>query len=339
MPQGRRRAWAFNPYGVHNADPNLNPPVVLLAFEPLSRLDPLSSRRAWYVLSLAFAVLAVAALARAYPRFSSPWRVLWVLAFAGTWFTLQMGQLYTLLMLLAAGAWLLLRRGKQVPAGILLGILVAVKPQFGLWPLLLLLAGLWPAALSAASVAVILSVLPILRFGPGIYRSWLGATSLVSTAFSVNASIPGLFARLGLCWPGAQGPAGNVLSLAGFALAAALVVGVCALVWRAAPAIDDICGLALVAALLASPIAWVGYTCLLAPVFLSRPWKPALVVAALLLLVPAPIVWAAGDASQQLLLASGMVYLSAMLLVLWAVGAPQVCRMLKRSRGCEQTRP
>jgi len=315
VASGRAANAGLNPYGIYNADPNLNPPVLLLAFGPLARLDPLS-------LSLAFAVLAVAALARAYPSTASPPRVLWVLSLAGVWFTLQMGQLYTLMLLLVAAAWLLLRRGRQVPAGILLGLLVAAKPQFGLWPLLLLIGGLWPAALAAASVAGALTALPILRFGPGIYRSWLSATSLVSTAFSVNASIPGLFARLSSFWPGTFSLAARSLTAVGFLLAGALVVGVCALVWRRRPAIDEIGALGLVAALLASPISWVGYTCLLAPIFLSRRWNPALYVAGLLLLVPAPIIWAAGDASRVFRLASGMVYLAALLLILWTLAAP-----------------
>ncbi len=313
LAAGTAAASGRNPYAVSGADPNLNPPISLLVFEPLNRLDPLVARRAWYVLSLACMFVALILLVRAYPPPPSSFRVLWVMAFAGMWFTLQMGQIYTLLLVLATGAWLFLATGRRVPAGLLLGLLIAVKPQLALWPLLLLLTGAYLAGLVAYATAALLTLIPALVYGPGIYIAWLHATELVSTAFSVNASLPGFFARLDLPW-------------LGFTFALLLVLACCALVRRHRPPLEATSALALVASLLASPVAWIGYTSLLAPVFLSRPWTRALRLAALLLLIPAPLVWAAGDRSYLWRVLSGAVYCSALLLALSGVATPLLSR-------------
>ena len=51
------------------------------------------------------------------------------------------------------GAWLLMRRGDWLVAGILIGLVVAIKPNYALVPLVLFAAGHWRPAFTAGAAA------------------------------------------------------------------------------------------------------------------------------------------------------------------------------------------
>jgi hypothetical protein len=101
------------------------------------------------------------------------------------------------------------------------------------------------------------------------------------------------------------------------------------------PAQHRISGVALVAAILASPLGWVDYTLLLLPVFLSRHWTWPWWCAALMLVTFMGDTWWMLSAPHWVLATLGQYATVALLMVL--VGLLQVPGHIKRlSRTCRQ---
>jgi hypothetical protein len=198
---------------------------------------------------------------RAYPQHRTVPGLLWIASFGGFWYTLWLGQVYVLLFAAGLGAWFLIQRGTHpLLAGLLIGLLVAVKPQFAVWPLFLLLAGHPRTAVAAVATAAAISAVPLALEGPEVYRQWLeAAQAYPRLGLGGNASIVGQAERLGLIE-------------AGYALSAALVAAAGFVVWRSRVTATGASSWAIVVALLASPIAWIGYGLMAMPVLLSRRW-------------------------------------------------------------------
>jgi hypothetical protein len=314
---GRAARTGQNPYGVYPltyqavidgvlySGPNLNPPVLLPLFELLARFEPFFAFRAWYVISLALYALALVRLFRVYPV--TPLRLAFVLALAGLWETLLLGQMYLPLAALGLGAWLALRAGRWAAAGLLMGLLVAVKPQFAVWPLLLLLAGHGRVSLAALGTAGGASLVPLLRYGPTVYRQWLDVLTPMPVSGMVNN--PFLMSLTGR-WGAA--PVGLV---AGGVLVAVLALWA----WRTRPGVLALTPLALVAAVLAAPVMWMGYTLVLVPAFLHYRLTRPLLLAAALLCVPVPALLLLAALSPLHLAVFGTLYPLALLLLLVGV--------------------
>lgn len=260
-------------------NPNLNPPISAMLFQAFRMFEPHRMFRIWYVVSALMYGTIILLLLRRYKEAPRVTFALCACAMAGLWETLSLGQVYIPLVLAAVGAWLLLEDEKPIPAGILIGVLVALKPNFAVWPLLLLLAGRFRPSLIAIAVAALISAVPAFAFGPEIYQQWL--TVLMADPgrplFLTNASLFGLAARADLpMW----GIAAGVLLLgasAGWAL-------------LRRPPIRELSALALIVSLLTSPIAWVHYTLFLLPVICWRWSSPIIRLATAFFLVPAPFV-------------------------------------------------
>lgn len=289
-----------SPDGQH-AFVNLNPPILLPLFQAFALLEVGSGRLLWFALSLLLYGAAVLLLARAEPG-TTPTLVAWALSLAPFWAGLALGQIYAALTLGTVGAWLLLRRGRDRAGGLLLGLLVASRPFFALWPALLLLSGQRRPALWAGASALGLTGLGALLYGPTTTLRWLETLAGPSTrpwlGWPLNVSLVGLAERLGL-------PA------LGLPLAALLVGGL--LVWavRARPDREQAGALALVGMLLAAPISWVYYVAFLLPAVWRRSlWHPGL----LLLLVPAGLVQSGGGVMPPVV--SGSIYPLALLALL-----------------------
>ncbi|MCL6430781.1 MAG: DUF2029 domain-containing protein, partial [Anaerolineae bacterium] len=217
---------------------------------------------------------------------------------------LQLGQIYVPLLLAAAGAWELLRRDRHLEAGILIGLLVAIKPNFALWPLLLLLGGYGLVGGTAVASAALVSLLPVLIHGPRIYVQWLAASgSFRSFVLPGNSSLLAVASRLGVPW-------------LGILLTAALVVGTATLVWRRRPSALVASSLGIVVSLLASPICWLGYTMLLLPTLVARKWTLALRAAAIILTIPFALVVQWFQPSRLHFAVFGSIYAPALLLIL-----------------------
>lgn len=289
LASGRAAGQGLNPYGIHPLtfhvsfpgfeawNPNLNPPISAILFRVFDIPDAHHAFRVWWWFSFASYAAAVALLVR---RFGGerPWAVaIWALALAGFWDTLVLGQIYLPLVLAGVAAWILLERGRDVAAGVLIGLVVAMKPNFAVWPGLLFLAGHRRPGLVAGLTAGAVSLVPLLAHGTEIYRQWLElvASDRDRAAFLTNASLAGLAARVGA---------------PGLGLAFGLAILAVASAWAhlARPAVARASGVGILASLLASPLAWIHYTLFLAPFLLSRWDRPSARLVSLALVVPVP---------------------------------------------------
>jgi hypothetical protein len=317
-------ARGANPYGTHALtfhvvlpgfdvwNPNLNPPVSVLLFRPFLASPPQQAFRWWWTVSFICYLATIALLAHRYRSSRTALLSLWALALAGFWDTLVLGQIYIPLVLMATAGWLLLERGHQSAAGVLIGIVVAVKPNFAAWPLVLLVAGHVRAPLIALATAGAMSGLPILTNGPGIYTQWMDAILRDGNrpGFLTNVSIPGLAHRAGY-------PA------AGTSVAVAMLCATIVWAWREKPGLCRASAMGLLAGIVASPIAWVHYTLFLLPMFFAARFAPLLTAAAVLLVVPVPTVLRFLDAPTWQQLTVGSSYNWAVLLCLAAVARYQ----------------
>lgn len=291
MGSGRAAAEGGNPYAVYPGltfrlrtegfegwNLNLNPPVSLLLFDPLSRLDPTAAFRWWWGTTLLVYAGTVWLVVARYSPDRPLLPALAAFAAAGFWDTLVLGQIYVPLALAAVVAWLLLERGRWLAAGLLIGLVVAVKPNFLVWPGLLFLAGHRRVAAAAGGSAALLSLAPALLYGPDVYGQWVEmlARNGAWGVFLTNASLPGLFQRVGLDGLGTAAALGLMAALAAWAL------------WRRPDPLRA-SAFGLLGSLLASPLAWVHYTLFLLPLFLRRRPTPPVVAAAALLIVPVPV--------------------------------------------------
>ena len=137
-------------------------------------------------------ILLVALQAYTYQNPGTPTRVLWAFYMTGIWNTLLMGQVYVLLLLLAVGAWLFMDKKQFIFAGFLIGILAAIKPNFLLWPGLLLFGGYWIPAITALFSFGLLFILPLFSFGSLVYIQWIEMLLLYKAApLAKNMSLYG----------------------------------------------------------------------------------------------------------------------------------------------------
>lgn len=261
--------------------PNLNPPISILLFQFFSKLPPLKTVSAWRLAAVAQYAIVLVLLAMAYPKQLTPLRLLWALNLAGIWNTLALGQIYTSLLLLASAAWLLMEKGYFKLAGFPLGIIIAFKPNFAFWVLLLGTARYFTVFISSAIAAAALWILPYLIFGLQIYEQWLAALSEYPSRgllIAGNSSIQSLSARFGSFTPGSI-----------FAL---LLVGISLyLGFVKKDSLRSINSLGIISSILISPFAWPGYTMMSLPIFISRPhWNRQFTLAAFFLMFPYLIV-------------------------------------------------
>jgi hypothetical protein len=253
-----------------------NPPISLYAFDLLADLEGSALRLLAQGGSLALYALVCVLLLGRYREKAHPLVVLWLAALAGLWYVVFYGQIYVLLLAAVSAGWLWLERDRPYLAGPCLGLLVAVKLWFGLWPLALLIAGYRKAALSSLATTVVLFLVPLLVDGTRIYGQWADglATYGPDVRIPTNGSILALAARLDL-------------PVVGWVASALIVVGVLAHCYRTRPSALETSALAIVAALVIGPASWTGYTLFALPVLLSRSWQRPEWAVALALAVPA----------------------------------------------------
>jgi hypothetical protein len=287
-------------------NPNLNPPAALPLFDLLSRLDPNFAFRLWWCVSFGSFALTVALLVKRLAGDAWVLPTLWAAALAGFCDTMVLGQIYTPLALAAALGWLWMERRPWL-AGLAIGVLVAVKPNFLVWPVLLVLAGHRRPALGALLSFAVLSAFPVALYGPTVYRQWADVVAgdvVGRVIFLSNASLAGLLLRAGV--------ERTVATALGFLTLLPLAW----IAWRRRPDGHAASALGLVGGIVASPIAWVHYTLFLMPLFLAAPRRPLRVAAALLILVPVPFVLGFMEEGPLIQASVGSAHSWAMLLAL-----------------------
>lgn len=288
---------------VHVAEINMNPPALLPFFQIFALLELWKAASVWAVISAALYILPVLALIRQISA-DMDRQIAWLFLMPCAMNALSIGQIYNLMFALSACAWIALKKDRPILAGILIGFLAAMKPPFILWPAYLFLARHFRIALVAGVVAVLLSLLPVILYGPNIYAEWLAAVASDKHAmiFPHEVSLNGFFLRAGFQ------PVGVVLS--GMLLLASSIS-----VWIKRPDVFSTAAIALTVALLCSPLAWIDYVLVLIPVFIASPWDRKMTGVAVLLLVPPEIAKIAIGGSAWMLTLCGMIFLLPILIL------------------------
>lgn len=326
----------MDPYGVYPLtfrvhlpgfvidNPNLNPPLSAILFQPLTWLDPQTMFRHWWGLSAALYLICVALLVTRFDDLPSVAVAAWLVALAGFWDTLLLGQIYIPLVAAGIAAYLLIERDRHVAAALLLGFVVASKPNFLVVPVLFLLAGHWRLAFITFAAAAALSLAPLIAYGVEIYKQWfdLLARDVDRRAFLTNMSLAGLAARLGA-------------PMLGQALSLALLGALAA--WAVLRKPDRMTALSfgLFGALLASPIAWVHYALFLAPVILAHARVLPVQAGALMFMLPVPYVIRQLDAPDWVQLSVGSIYNWALILCFIGVAMAEWERWRASARSAE----
>lgn len=253
------------------AELNMNPPSLLWLFQWLARFDPATGRLAWLIVTATlFIAVAVLIFRTARPNnLQAPWLLLFP-AVAGD---LALGQIYSLLFALGTGAWFFLRSGRNVAAAVCMGVLIAIKPNFGIWCLLALAAGHATPALLAGAIGLCLTAMPALFYGLDVYHQWLAAVGADRHfLFPSSITIYAFFARLGAP-AAAYGPMLAVLAWS---------VILCR---RIRPTLYDLTPIAVLVSILCAPLAWFHYFLVISAFVVDRPWNKAMWVAIVLTLL------------------------------------------------------
>ncbi len=238
----------------------------------------------WRIFSALLYIASIFLLANVYRPNLSPVKLTWAFLLAGFWHTLQLGQIYTVLLFFTTLGWVFLLKKKYVLAGVAIGLVAAIKPNFLLWPLFLLFSGYTATFLVSILTGLLVSLIPILLHGTAIYLQWLEASDLQQATLIMpgNNSILGLLARVDFVYVGV------VISIL-------VVIGLLAIsrlrFSKTMERFEYVSALGIIASLLASPIAWTGYTILLLPIYFSLPrWNPAVIISAVILMIPFQVV-------------------------------------------------
>lgn len=328
MISGRQALASRNPYETVFPDdgfvvlaPNLNPPISVPFFAALAAHGGGALRWFWTAANAVLYVLMCAYLLRRYPAPNRAERALWLLNAAGFWYALLMGQISVLLMALYLAALWALETPRPLWAAIPIGLLVAIKPNFAVWPALLFLAGHRRLGLATGAIVAMLWSLPVALYGPSLYAQWLATARAHSlNTWHGNSSLIGFLGRLGMP------QVGTLLSIALLAYAATWA-------WRTRPAVLQSAPVGVSVALLSAPVAWPGYTLLLWPHLLATADQRARwLLLATLLSVP----WITLIAAAQLIPALSYVLGSLYIVPTIAIGAIGAQQIHATPRACNR---
>jgi Na+/proline symporter len=110
--------------------------------------------------------------------------------------TIRQGQVVFFVMALFTYAWLADRNGRSRASGIALGVLMALKPFFGVFALYLLWRRDWRALVGIAAGAALCASVAFLDPQDGMYSSWIASLRGINwQAHLTNLSIRGIAAR------------------------------------------------------------------------------------------------------------------------------------------------
>ena len=273
----------FSRVGAGGKMMNLNPPISVVLFRFLPQFDPNQTLIIWQVMSAILYAATVFALARQYQQNITPAKFIWAFTLAGFWHTIVLGQIYIVLLLFTALGWIFLQKRQYLAAGIAIGLVAAIKPNFIIWPLFLLVSGYYVTFLAAAVSSLFVSLVPLLFYGTQIYTQWLEASAIHPETIIMpgNNSILGLTTRFGNI------PLGIIVSVV-------VIVTLLILSKMKTTSIEHpeyVSAIGIIASLLASPISWTGYTILLLPIYFSmKKWTLPVIISAAILAIPFQIV-------------------------------------------------
>jgi hypothetical protein len=267
----------------------------------------------WQVISAVLFTGLVFVLTATYQQNITPAIFLWAFTIAGIWQTLTLGQIYVLLLLFIMLGWVFTQRKQYILGGISIGIVVAVKPNFIIWPILLLVSGYAVPFLVSVLSSLVISLIPAWFYGIQIYQQWLEASTprIGTLILPGNSSFLGLAARLDYI------PAGIAIS----------IILICALLFllgQKSPLrtehLENVSALGIITSILVSPVSWAGYTIFLLPIFFSlKKWTPPVIISAVILSFPFAFVLKLWQTSYLNFVIFGWFYGWGVLLLLAAV--------------------
>lgn len=253
---------------------NLNPPIFLPLFEFLSRYPTYLSFRTWQIFSVLLYLVIIYLIIKNFMTQSAIWRVIWILSLAGFWQTIKLGQIYIPLLFLYFCILILYKKQQKIAAAIILGLLIAIKPNFIIWAGLLFVCKDYIMSILSVATCGILSLIPVMIYGIPIYQAWNFAVQQFNGyTLPANNTFIGLFSRFGLYHVGSI-------------LGGLLLIVMTIIIWKKKPNWQLTSSFAIVLSLLSSPIAWCGYTLFLIPILYERKWSTTWKVAAIIFTVP-----------------------------------------------------
>lgn len=297
---------------------NLNPPISLYLFRPLVAFGPITSAELWATISLLLLCISLILVIRANPNPAFRSRILLILGMAGIWETFEAGQVYMILLLLTVVAWLSFRKNNFITAGIAIGILCALKPNFLVWPVLLILARHRKAGISAIMTFATASVFPLMfRDGLQLYRQWIDTCRKFNGIGLIsNSSIVAMFMRLDPY----LGTTHHFRDM-GYAVTIVMLLAIAWITWRTSPEVFRTSEIALVVSLLAGPLTWLGYTIVLIPMLYERRLNTLIRVGWVILCIPMPVLaWIAVGSRAQIAIMGAPYFYSLVLIgtaLLW----------------------
>ncbi len=261
--------WIVEIPGPDVVDVNLNPPALLPVMQFVALFPAVPGAVSAALLSLAAYVSGSLFLIRKADLGHQ--EAAWLALFAAASNTLALGQLYVLLFVLGLGIWTGLRDGRSDLAGVLAGVLIAIKPNFALLLPIVFLARHYRLSLIAGVTAGAVSLAAAAIYGVDIYQQWLVAVRDDDHSFfPTTISIASYFKRLGYS-----------------GLVPALALGLLSF-WRAyttRPDAERAVAFGLIVSMLCAPLCWFHYLLALAPFIVSRR-PPAVLWAATIFVLP-----------------------------------------------------
>jgi len=246
-----RAQTALVPASSRDLYPPVYPPQTALLFAPLTVISYGKAASIWALLSIAAYLLIVRAAIRITGGPIADDSLLWAgaLAFPPFWLTVMNGQVTLILLGAFFAAWIALRRRQNFLAGAALG-LVAIKPQFGLPLVVVVIAGREWAMLAgaAASVATQAAVVWLTMGSDALWGYWTFIPAILGNADVLEAkpfnshSIRSLTGLL-------PGPIGAMV----WTVASGWVLWRVAQVWRSTAPLNIRLGTTILAAVLVNP--------------------------------------------------------------------------------------
>jgi alpha-1,2-mannosyltransferase len=188
----------------------------------------------------------------------------------------KLGQIQTILTLLASIVILCWQYNKKILAGIILGFVCIVKPQLALLFFWALIRRQWKMIIAGAITMTILLLISFQLYGFSANLHYLQILSFLShhgESYYQNQSINGLLNRLlfngqNLTWDGAFPPYLSVVY--GITFVSSLIFMISGLFWNykaKEPGVIDLC-IMMLCTTIASPIAWDHHYAIILPIFM-----------------------------------------------------------------------
>jgi len=256
---------------------NMNPPHFHLLILPLSLWGPQVALVGWTIASVVSLALAVRVLVEnlGCSRLT-PWRLgfilLFFVAWVGTGSLIVTGQLSWLLLWPLTASWAAMRQGRWLKAGILVGLLVSVKPFLALLLVYFVIRRRLDALVAGLLALALAYLVGLAVFGYAAHMSWLRALGGVDWSWLVmNGSLLGFFSRLLSPCPGLAPlveASGAIYALWLLTSAGGVTLTLLSVAQQRGD-VDRAFALLLVASLLFSPLGWVYYAWFLIPPLLA----------------------------------------------------------------------